>query len=146
MTFYHKPTPMTRVFNGVMGWLASIGLTPSDTLTLEVKGRRSGQTRSTVVTSVEHDGQRYLVSPRGGTEWVRNVRAAGGEATLRHRGRQGVRLEELPVDQTAPIIKAYLKKTKMATKQHFGIDPNAPIEEFESIAARHPVFRVVTQA
>ena len=143
MTFYHRPNQMTRLMNSVMGWFASMGLGPSDLVTLEVKGRRSGQVHSTVVTPVEVDGQRYLVSPRGGTEWVRNVRAAGGEASIRHRGRKSVRLEEMSPDQTAAIIKAYLKKTKMATKQHFEIDPEAPIEEFERTASRHPVFRVV---
>jgi len=142
MTFYHKPTPVTRLVNSVMGWFASMGLGPRDLVTLEAKGRRSGQVHSTVVTPVELEGQRYLVSPRGGTEWVRNVRAAEGEAAIRHRGRKRVRLEEMPVDQTAAIIQAYLKKTKMATKQHFGIDPDAPLQEFESIASRHPVFKI----
>ncbi len=142
MTFYHKPTQITRIVNGVLGFLASMGVTPSDTVTLEVKGRRSGRVRSNVVTSVEQEGQRYLVSPRGETEWVRNVRAAGGEATIRHRGRQKVRLQEMPSGETATIIQAYLKKTKMATKQHFGIDPEAPMEEFDKIAARHPVFKI----
>jgi len=142
MTFYHKPTFLTRMVNSAMGFFASMGLVPSGTITLEVKGRRSGQARSTVVTAVEVDGQRYLVSPRGLGDWVRNVRAAGGEAAIRHRGRTNVRLEEMAPAQTAAIIQAYLKKTKMATKAHFGIDPDAPIAEFEKIASRHPVFKI----
>jgi len=142
LTIYHKPTAFTKLFNRTLGFFASVGIMPGDTVTLEVKGRRSGQTRSTVVTHVDHDGQRYLVSPRGLTEWVRNVRAAGGEAAIRHGKRQSVRLEEMPADQTAAIVKAYLQKTKMATKQHFGIDPDAPLEEFAAIASRHPVFKV----
>jgi deazaflavin-dependent oxidoreductase (nitroreductase family) len=142
MTFYHKPMFVTRVMNSAMGFLASVGLTPSDTVTLEVKGRRSGQVRSTVVNTADVDGQRYLVSPRGLGDWVRNVRAAGGEAAIRHRGRKNVRLEELPPAQTAAIIQAYLKKTKIATKAHFGIDPDAPLAEFEKIAPRHPVFKI----
>ena len=130
--------------NRFVGWLASRGLMPSDTITPEVKGRRSGMTRSNVVTWVEQDEERYLVSPRGETEWVRNVRAAGGDAVIRRRGRQTVRLEEVTAEQRAPIIKAYRKKTAKATQQHFGVDPKAEIEEFEAIAARHPVFRIVT--
>jgi len=74
---------------------------------------------------------------------VRNVRAAGGEAAIRRRGRRSVRLEELPAEQRAPILKAYLGKTAAATRQHFGIDPKAEIAEFEAIAGRHPVFRVI---
>ncbi len=115
-------------------------------MTVEVRGRRSGQMRSNVVTWVEHDGTRYLVSPRGESQWVRNVRAAGGEAAIRRRGRQAVRLEELPVDQRAPVLQAYLKKTARATQQLIGLDPDADISEFEGIAARHPIFRIVNQA
>jgi len=143
MTFYRRPTKLTQLLNRTMGWLASLGLTPSDTVTLEVKGRRSGAVHSTVVTWVEHEGTRYLVSPRGESEWVRNVRAAGGEAAIRRRGRRSVRLEELPAEQRAPVIKAYLGKTAKATRQHFGIDPKAEMPEFEAIAARHPVFGVI---
>ena len=143
MTFYRRPTKVTQTFNRFMSWLASRGLMPSDTVTLEVKGRRSGMVRSNVVTWVKQDGERYLVSPRGESEWVRNVRAADGEAVIRHRGRQRVRLEEVPAEERAPIIKAYLAKTAMATRAHFGVDPKAEIEEFEAIAARHPVFRIV---
>ncbi len=143
MTSYRRPTKVTQAFNRVVGWLASRGLTPSGTITLEVKGRRSGMIRSNVVTWVEQDEERYLVSPRGESEWVRNVRAAGGEAVIRRRGGQKVRLEEVPAEERAPIIKAYLAKTAMATRQHFGVDPKAEIEEFEAITARHPVFRIV---
>ena len=143
MTFYRRPTKVTQTFNRFMSWLASLGLMPSDTVTLEVKGRRSGMVRSNVVTWVKQDGERYLVSPRGESEWVRNVRAADGEAVIRHRGRQRVRLEEVPAEERAPIIKAYLAKTAMATRAHFGVDPKAEIEEFEAIAGRHPVFRIV---
>ena len=143
-TMYRRPTKVTQAFNRFMGWLASRGLMPSDTITLEVKGRRSGMIRSNVVTWVEQGEERYLVSPRGESEWVRNVRATGGDAAIRRRGRQTVRLEEVPTEQRAPIIKAYLKKTAKATRQHFGVDPKAEIEEFEAIAAKHPVFRIVT--
>jgi len=143
MSVYHKPSGPVKLMNGFFGRLASIGLMPKDTVLLQVKGRRSGQTRSVAVTWIEHEGQRYLVAPRGNTEWVRNVKAAGGEAILKHRKSQPVRLEEVPVEQRAPIIKSYLKRTAMVTKREFGMEPDAPIEEFEKIAPRHPVFRVV---
>lgn len=144
MTFYRRPMKLTQIMNRFVSWLASLGLMPSDTVTLEVKGRRSGSVRSNVVTWVEHEGSRYLVSPRGESEWVRNLRAAGGDAVLRHRGRRPVRLEELPAQERAPIIQAYLRKTARATRQHFDVDPKAGLEEFEAIAARHPVFRIAT--
>ncbi len=78
---------------------------------------------------------------RGGeAEWVRNVRAAGGEAAFRRRGQQRVRLEEIPSEQRAPILKAYLGENAWSTQQYFGVDPKP---EIEAIAARHPVFRIV---
>jgi len=143
MTIYHRPSGATRFFNSVFGWLASRGLTPRSMVSLEVKGRRSGQPRTTVVNWVEHRGERYFVSPRGEAEWVRNVRAAGCEAVIRHGSRTKVRLEEMPSSETAPIIQAYLKRNAMATKAHFGVERNAPLQEFERIAPDHPVFRIV---
>ena len=142
MTVYHKPSGMTKFFNRVFGSFAGIGLTPKKSVMLEVKGRRSGEPRSVPVNWVEHDGNRYLVSPRGESEWVRNVRAGGGQAVLRHGKRESVRLEELPAGERAPIIQAYLRENAMSTKQHFGIDPRSDITEFERIAPVHPVFRI----
>ena len=142
MTFYHRPAKLTQMMNGALGWLASLGLTPSHMITLEVKGRRSGKMRSTVMNIVTYEGVSYAVSPRGESEWVRNVRSAGGAAVIRHRGRRSVRLEEIPVEQRAPVVKKYLAENAMATKQHFGVDPKAKVAEFEAIAARHPVFRI----
>ena len=142
MTVYHKPSPITQVMNKILGAAASAGITPGHMISIEVKGRRSGEVRSTVINTVDYNGERYLVSPRGETQWVRNVRAAGGQATLRHGGRTEVRLEEVPAGERAPMLQAYLRKNAMATKSHFGIEPNAPIEEFERVAPLHPVFRV----
>ena len=143
MTFYRRPTKLTQMMNGALGWLASLGLTPSHMITLEVKGRRSGETRSTVMNMVEYEGEKYVVSPRGESEWVRNVRAAGGEAIIHRRGRRRVRLEEVPAEQRAPILKKYLGENAMSTKQHFGIDSKAELAEFQAIAGRHPAFRVI---
>ena len=144
MTMYHPPSAFVKAMNAVVGRLASWGLVPGGTALLQVKGRRSGQTRSTAVTWVDHDGQRYLVAPRGNTEWVRNVKAAGGQVVLKRRKSEQVRLQEVPVEQRAPIIQAYLKKTARVTKREFGIEPDAPSDEFQRIAPDHPVFRIVT--
>lgn len=152
--FYHnrRPTRAGRAINRAWCWMAGGGLTPPawpgtpriGTVALETKGRRSGQARTHVVTWVEHDGGRYFVSMLGDhVDWVRNARAAGGEAAIRHGGRQPVRLEEVPVEQRAPILRAYLKRTAMATAYHLGLNADAPLEEFQRIAERHPVFRIV---
>jgi deazaflavin-dependent oxidoreductase (nitroreductase family) len=143
VTYYDRPSGLTKAFNGLFSWLASVGLAPSKTVKLEVKGRRTGEPRTVAVNWVEHEGQRYLVAPRGNTEWSRNVKAAGGEAVIVRRGRKPVRLEELPVEQRAPIIKTYLGENALVTKREFGVEPDDELSVFEGIAERHPVFRIV---
>ena len=92
------------------------------------------------------DGERYLVSMLGAEAgWVRNVKAAGGKVMLRHGRREVVRLEEVAVDRRAPILKAYLKRASGA-RAHVPVDPNAPLSEFERVAAQFPVFRVVAES
>ena len=143
---YQAPGVLTKLANRLVGWLAGAGLGPRRTVVLDVKGRRSGQTRSTVVNIVNVDGAEYLVAPRGNTEWSRNARANGEALIKRGSSKRSVRLAELPVDQRAPIIQAYLMENALVTKANFGIDPKAPIEEFHRIADQHPVFRIVEEA
>jgi hypothetical protein len=127
-----------RVFRAI-AWL---GLPPPFIIVLEVRGRRSGRVQSVVLVTGHHQAERYLVSVVGDeTDWVRNVRAAG-EAVIRHGRRKKVRLDEVPVDQRAPILKAYLKWA-FGARAVLQLGPNSPIEEFQRIAPLHPVFRIV---
>jgi len=90
------------------------------------------------------EGERYLVSMLGAeVDWVRNVQAAGGNATLRHGRREEVHLEEVAVDRRAPVLKAYLKRAPGA-RPHLLVDKDAPLSEFEQVSAQFPVFRVVS--
>lgn len=148
-----RPTRLGRGINRCWTSAAAAGLTPyswpgkprGGTVALETTGRRSGRTRENVLTWVEHSGQRYFVSMLSDrVDWVRNVRAARGQAAIRHGGRQAVRLEEVPLEQRAPILRDYLRRTRISTQEHLGgLDPDAPLEEFGRIADRHPVFRIV---
>ena len=144
--YYNKPTGLTKLINSTLRLFASLGLSPRDTVALRVRGRKSGNMRSNVVTYVEHDGARYLVAPRGTTEWVRNVRAAGGEASLKHGRSQSVRLDEVPEAQRPPIIRSYLKKMPAMVRREFGVQADSPDADIERIAPRHPVFLIVESA
>ncbi len=144
--YYNEPTALTKLINSTLRQLASIGLSPRDTVAVQVRGRRSGEMRSNVVTYVEHDGARYLVAPRGTTEWVRNVRAAGGEASLKHGRSQPVRLVEVPDPERPPVIRAYLKKMPGMVRREFGVEADSSDADLERIAPRHPVFRIVDAA
>ncbi len=113
-------------------------------MTLEVIGRRSGQTISLPVVVVVVDGQRYLVSMLGdNVQWVKNVRAAGGRAALRSGGCEQIQLKEVPADQRAPILRAYLQRAPGA-RPHVPVNKDAPLRDFEQIAGAYPVFRVAS--
>ena len=118
------------------------GLSPSRGISLQVRGRQSGKPASLPVVVADREGSRYLVSMLGsGANWVRNVRAAGGQATVVRRGRHPVRLVGVPVDQRAPILRRYLDVAPGA-RPHIPVSRKAPVEEFERIAAQFPVFRI----
>ncbi len=137
-----RPTCLGRFVNGVLAWLSGLGLTPRVLLTLQVKGRRSGRLRSNVLVVARHDGHPYLVSMLGdASDWVRNVRAAGGEAFVKRGGLRPVKLSEVPVSQRGPILKAYCD-VATSGRHHFPVPHNAPISEFDAVAERYPVFRI----
>jgi len=138
-----RPNWIARILNRASAAVASSGVTSDYMVTLEVTGRKSGRTVALPVVIAIADGQRYLVSMLGGdVQWVRNVRAAGGRAALRSGGREEVRLEEVPADQRAPILKAYLQRAPGA-RPHVPVDKDAPMAEFEKVAAAFPVFRIL---
>jgi hypothetical protein len=108
-----------------------------------VIGRKSGRVVSFPLVVAIVDGQRYVASMLGdNSQWVRNVRAAGGKAVLRSSGQEDVMLEEIPTDQRAPLLKAYLQAAPGA-RPHVPVSMDAPLPEFKEIAAEYPVFRVL---
>jgi deazaflavin-dependent oxidoreductase (nitroreductase family) len=140
-TKYEKPSGSVKFMNSIIGFFADKGLTPGRLVTLETKGRKTGNAHVVPVAIVTVDGKEYLVAPRGNTEWVRNVNA-NGVATIHHGKDRPVRLEDVPVDQRAPIIQKYIGENASATKKYFGVDPKDPIEDFQRIAPDHPTFSI----
>lgn len=139
-----RPGWIAKMLNRMWANAASQNVMPNGLVALEVIGRRSGRIISFPLVMVSIDGQRYLASMLGdNTQWVRNVRAAAGKAVLRRGGREDVRLEEVPVDLRAPILKAYLQLADGA-RPHVPVDQDAPLADFERIAPAFPVFRLVS--
>jgi deazaflavin-dependent oxidoreductase (nitroreductase family) len=137
------PNLIGRIVNSLFAMIHSSGLGPSYMVTLEVLGRKSGRLITLPVAIALVDGQRYLVSMLGNeAQWVQNVRAANGQAFVRRGGRTPVQLEEVPVDQRAPILKAYLQRAPGA-RPHIPVDKSAPVAAFEAVAPSFPVFRIV---
>lgn len=141
-----RPGWIVKLINKLVAKKASKSSTSNGVVSLEVIGRKSGRIISFPLVMVTVDGRRYLASMLGnGAQWVRNVRASGGKAVLQSGGREDVRLEELPADQRAPFLKAYLKVADGA-RPHVPVDKDAPLPEFEKIASEFPVFRLVSQS
>jgi deazaflavin-dependent oxidoreductase (nitroreductase family) len=146
-TRYIQPDRGTRIFNGAVATLTKLGISVWGSRVLFVRGRTSGEWRSTPVNLLTFEGERYLVAPRGTTQWVRNIRAADGAGEL-HLGR---RVEpftalELADDDKPPVLRAYLKRWKMEIGVFFdGVDASAPQEKLLEIAPGYPVFRVVAR-
>ncbi|MBV9446736.1 MAG: nitroreductase family deazaflavin-dependent oxidoreductase [Streptosporangiaceae bacterium] len=124
--------------------LARLGLSMNGSRTLAVKGRKSGQWHTTPVNLLIHDGRRYLVSPRGQTQWSRNLRVAGAGELRLGRRTESFRARELGDDEKVPVLRAYLRKWRMETGIFFGgTKPNASDDEFRAIASRHPAFEIL---
>lgn len=126
-------------------WAAAfgLGLMPKRWVTLEVAGRRSGRIVRFPLGMADWGGRWYLVPMLGEQcNWVRNVRAADGWATLRRRHAVACRLVEVPVSERPMIIKRYLGKVPGA-RPHIPVDRHAPVADFEAISSRYPAFRVV---
>ena len=138
-----RPGWIAQLLNRSWATIVSLGLGGDLYVTLEMRGRKSGKLVSLPLVVAMVDGQRYLVSMLGeDVHWVKNVRAADGKVVLKHGHRENVQLDEVPVDQRAPIIKAYLLRATGA-RPHIAVDKDAPLAEFEAVAADYPVFKVV---
>src|SRR5271165_6758217 len=137
-----RPNALSKRLNSGQARLTALGVLPALVLALETRGRRSGRTFQVPMVVAQVGKERYLVSMLGeNSDWVRNVRASAGAAVLRHRIVEKVKLEEVPVSQRAPILKAYLRRAPGA-RPHFDISLDAPLAEFEKVAERYPVFRI----
>jgi deazaflavin-dependent oxidoreductase (nitroreductase family) len=140
---YLAPGRATLLFNTVVAALTRRGISVYGSRVLRVRGRTSGEWRSTPVNLMTHDGARYLVAPRGQAQWVRNLRVAGtGELVVGRRVEPFAATELADADKP-PVLRAYLKKWKFEVGVFFdGITPDATDDELLRIAPGYPVFRV----
>lgn len=142
---YVKPGGFTnRVFNPLVAWLVRRGVRLQGAAILEVRGRRSGEPRTTPVNPLSLDGERYLLAPRGETEWVRNIRIAQRAALLTRRHREEFAVVEVPDADKLPVIRAYLAAWAWEVGAFFeGLSASSTDAEVAAVASGFPVFRVV---
>jgi deazaflavin-dependent oxidoreductase (nitroreductase family) len=141
---FQRPGWFTKnVFNRVVAGLARLGISVAGSRVLEVKGRKSGEWRQTPVNPLPFEGGRYLVAPRGNTQWVRNLRVSGSGRLVSGRKVEEFSATELPDDEKPALLRAYLRKWKWEVGTFFGgVGPDASDEELRRIAPEHPVFRI----
>jgi deazaflavin-dependent oxidoreductase (nitroreductase family) len=141
---YLRPGWLTKhLVNRLARRLARLGVSPKGLRELSVVGRRSGEWRTTAVNLLDLDGRRYLVAPRGQTEWVRNIRVAGGGELRIGRRVEVIRVTELADADKPAVLREYLRRWKAEVKVFFdGIDVDATDEQLLEIAAGFPVFAV----
>ena len=133
---------MERAFNRFFGFLVGLGFGLKHNYLLQVRGRKSGRMFSTPIDLLEIGGKRFLVAPRGRTQWVRNAEAAG-EITLRKgRSRQIYRLRSVADAEKPELLKAYLDSFKTTVQRYFPVPAGSAAERFASIAANYPVFEL----
>ena len=131
------------MFNNVVAVCTRLGISVWGSRVLRVRGRTSGEWRSSPVNLLTYQGKQYLVAPRGHTQWVRNIRISGaGELQLGSR-MQPFRAVEIPDDEKVPLLRQYLKRWKFEVGMFFGgVSDTSPDAELRRIAPDHPVFRV----
>ena len=146
-TRYIRPTFTAEIFNKTVARLTLLGLSVWGSRVLRVRGRKTGEWRSTPVNLLTHRGQQYLVAPRGQAQWVRNLRAIGtGELAVGRRV-QVFRATELADADKAPVLRDYLKRWKFEVGVFFdGVGPDASDDELLRIAPGYPVFLITTES
>ena len=141
---YLEPGWFTRhIFNRVVQVLTRMGISVWGSRTLWVRGRSSGEWRSNPVNLLSYNGGHYLVAPRGVTQWVRNLRAAGNGQLRVGRKAQAFEATELDNAEKTEVLRAYLKRWKVEVGIFFdGVSATSPIAELDRIAPNHSVFRL----
>ena len=145
---YQEPGWFTRnVFNKLVAGLTDLGISVLDSRVLAVRGRKSGEWRTTPVNLLTIDGQRYLVSPRGHSQWVRNLRVSReGELRLGRRA-EPFTAQEVSDDDKPAILRAYLTRWKAETGVFFGgVGPDASDADLRRISPDHPAFKISSPA
>jgi deazaflavin-dependent oxidoreductase (nitroreductase family) len=140
---FRKPNPIDRAVNRAFGFLVGLGFGLSHNYLLQVRGRKTGRLYSTPINLLEFKDKRFLVAPRGRTQWVRNVEAANEVILKRGRIRATFRLRPIPDVEKAEILMSYLDRFKLTVQRYFPVPAGSGSEAFVELAAHYPVFELL---
>lgn len=143
MERYEKPGRTERIFNLIFGILVARGLGLPHNVLLEVRGRNTGRRYATPVDLLIVDERRYLVAPRGHTQWVRNALASGTVTLRRGRWSERFRVRALSPEETPPILRAYLDRFRRTVQRYFPVPAGSPAETFRPLVGHYPAFELV---
>ena len=139
---FSQPNLVERILNRAFGFLLKLGIGLAHNYLLEVRGRKTGKVYSTPVNVLEYKGKKYLVAPRGYTQWVRNVETSGEASLVQRAERTKVRLRTVADEEKPEILKAYLDRFKLTVQRYFPVAAGSPAEAFKSLAVRYPVYEI----
>jgi deazaflavin-dependent oxidoreductase (nitroreductase family) len=142
MAKIYRVGPATRLVNLVFAAMTRRGLGKDYRHLLTVRGRKTGEPRTTPVDVMREDDRRWLVAAYGVTNWVHNARAAGEVTISRGRHRETVRVTELTPEESVPVLRQYLREVPV-TRAYFDVTPDSADEQFAAEASRHPVFALI---
>ena len=142
---FRAPSATERVFNRIFGFLVGLGLGFSHNHLLQVRGRKSGKIYSTPIDLLEIGGKRFLVAPRGHTQWVRNAEAAGEVTLKKGSKRQKFGLRALSDQEKPEILKAYLDQFRREVQSYFPVPAGSPAEAFRELVQSYPAFELIAR-
>jgi deazaflavin-dependent oxidoreductase (nitroreductase family) len=142
---FREPTTVEKLFNRTFGFLVGLGIGPAHIYVLEVRGRKSGKLFSTPVDLLDLNSKRYLVAPRGRTQWVRNAEAAGEITLKKGSKRQKYGLRPLSDVEKLPVLKAYLDNFKREVQRYFPVPAGSPPDAFAEVASSYPAFELLAR-
>ena len=140
---FNQPTALDRAINKLFGFFVGLGLGLPHNYLLQVRGRKSGRIYSTPVDLLSRNGKRYLVAPRGYTQWVRNAIASGTISLKKGRRSEEFAVRMLSEDEKPEILKSYLDRYKLTVQRYFPVPAGSPIEAFRPLAGQYPVFELI---
>ena len=142
---FNQPTRLDRAINKLFGLLVGLGLGLPHNYLLQVRGRKSGRIYSTPVDMLDRDGKRYLLAPRGYTQWVRNAIASGTVSLKKGRRSEEFAIRLLSDDEKPEILKCYLDRYKLTVQRYFPVPAGSPTEAFRPLTGEYPVFELILQ-
>ena len=140
---FRAPSAGERVFNRIFGFVVGLGLGFSYNYLLQVRGRKSGKIYSTPIDLLELGGKRFLVAPRGHTQWVRNAEAAGEVILKKGSKRLKLGLRALSDQEKPEILKAYLDQFRREVQRYFPVPAGSPVEAFSELVQSYPAFELI---